>query len=222
MLQPNEGTHARVVFGCGSQARYVIDNLRSHGEDRILGLVDLETGGAVGRVMNGVTVKWTFEQALAELDPRQVEVIIAHGKNALRKRVVEALSSKGFRFFSAVHERASVSPSATLGDGCIVNAGAVLLPNCRLERFVIVHSGAVIEHDCVLSERANVAPGVHLAGRVKVGTDAYVYTGAAVVPDVTIGANAVVGAGAVVLADVPEGACVVGNPARPIRRSAPA
>jgi sugar O-acyltransferase (sialic acid O-acetyltransferase NeuD family) len=203
-----------VVFGCGSQARYVIDNLRSHGPDELVGLVDLETGAGVGQEWNGVRVRWSRDQALAELDPATCRVIVAHGDNALKCRIAEQLSQAGFRFFSAVHARALVSPSAEIGEGSIVNAGAILLPNCVLERHVIVHSGAVIEHDCVLGEGANVAPGVNLAGRVRVGRGAYLYTGSIVIPKVEIGAFAVVGAGAVVLKNVPEGGRVVGNPAR--------
>jgi sugar O-acyltransferase (sialic acid O-acetyltransferase NeuD family) len=209
--------HSRVIFGCGSQARYVIDNLRSRGADAVAGLVDLESGGAVGRVFNDVPVRWNRERALAELDPASTEVVIAHGKNALKRELAEELGRRGFRFFSALHERAIISPSARIGEGCIVNAGAVLLPNSELRAHVIVHSGAVIEHDCVLAERSNVAPGVHLAGRVEVGQDAYVYTGAAVIPGVKIGARAVVGAGSVVLRDVPDDVTVVGNPARELR-----
>ena len=206
-----------MIFGCGSQSRYVIANLRSHGPDALVGMVDLESGGAVGRVINDVPVKWNRERALAELDPASTEVVIAHGKNALKRELALELGRLGFRFFRAVHERAIVSPSARVGEGCIVNAGAVLLPNSELRAHAIVHSGAVIEHDCVLDERCNVAPGVHLAGRVEIGQDAYVYTGAAVIPQVKIGARAVVGAGAVVLRDVPDDVTVAGNPAREIR-----
>ena len=208
---------SRVIFGCGSQARYVIDNLRSRGEGNVAGLVDLEKGDAVGRVVNDVPVRWNRESALSELDPAATEVVIAHGKNELKRELAVELARRGFRFFSAVHERASVSQNASIAEGCIVNAGAVLLPNAELRAHVIVHSGAVIEHDCVLSERCNVAPGVHLAGRVRVGPDAYVYTGASVIPGVTIGARAVVGAGSVVLRDVPDDAVVAGNPARTLR-----
>jgi len=56
---------------------------------------------------------------------------------------------------------------------------------------------------------------------IVVGDNAWLGGGAVVLPGVTIGSDAVVGAGAVVTRDVPDGAVVVGNPARPIARSAP-
>lgn len=208
----------RVVFGCGSQARYVIDNLRSRGQREVFGLVDIEGGAQVGKSVSGVEVRWDRSRALAELDSDSCEVIVAHGNAGLKRALVSELSSLGFAFFSAIHDRAIVSGSASVAAGCIVNPGAVLLPDSRLEAHVIVHSGAVVEHDCLLEEGCNIAPGVSLAGRVRVGPDAVLYTGCCVIPGRQIGARAVVGAGAVVVRDVPAEACVVGNPARSIQR----
>lgn len=204
----------RVVFGCAAQALYVIDNLKSRGEPAPSALVDIEAGANVGAEVLGVPVKWTREAALAALKPRNTLVIVAIGNNAKKHEVVEDLAKRGFGFFSAVHSAAQVSSSVTVADGCIVNAGAVVLPRATLQAHAIVHSGAVVEHDCVIGEGANIAPGAALAGRVQVGAWAYVYTGASVAPRIRIGAGAIVGAGAVVIRDVPDGVTVVGNPAR--------
>jgi sugar O-acyltransferase (sialic acid O-acetyltransferase NeuD family) len=205
-----------VVFGCGSQGRYCVDNLGARAA-RLLALVDVEAGAMVGREVNGVPVRWNRASALAELEVDSVDVIVAHGDNELKLRIAEELAARGFRFASAVHPAASISPSASIAAGCIVNAGAIVLPDAVIEPHVIIHSGAVIEHDCVIGAGTNVAPGVRLAGRVRVGRLAYLYTGCIIVPELSVGERAVVGAGAVVLEDVPDGACVVGNPARRLR-----
>jgi sugar O-acyltransferase (sialic acid O-acetyltransferase NeuD family) len=200
-----------VVFGCGSQARYVIDNMESR-EGLVDAMVDLEEGAMVGKFVNGVPVRWKLSDALSELDPDVCTVIIAHGDNALKLRLAGELSQKGFAFATAIHVRASVSPSASIAQGCIVNSGAVIMPNTVIEPHATIHSGSVIEHDCVIGTCANIAPGVSLAGRVRVGKCSYLYTGCCIIPKVTIGENAVIGAGAVVLKDVPDNAKVVGNP----------
>ena len=206
-----------VIFGCGSQAAYVIDNLRSHGIAGLCGTVDLEGNLPVPREVDDVPVRWRCQEAVEKLDPASCQVIVAHGDNRLKMRVVAKLQERGFRFLNALHREAIVSATAQVGEGCIVNPGVVLQPRSKLEAHVIVHSGSIIEHDCVVEEGANIAPGVTLAGRVRVGREAYVYTGSSVIPGIRIGARAVVGAGAVVLEDVAEGASVVGNPARRIR-----
>lgn len=207
-------TDSIIIFGCGSQAVYVIDNLRSRNIEPVAA-VDLEKGAMVGGDIEGVPVRWGLDDALAEPSPDEFQAIVAHGDNALKMCAAEALVGRGFRFRSALHRHASISPAASVGEGCILNAGAVVMPRARIGAHVIVHAQAVVEHDCDIADGANIAPGVSLAGRVTVGTEAYLYTGCSVAPEVTIGARAVVGAGAVVLDDVAEGDCVVGNPARP-------
>lgn len=206
-----------VIFGCGSQARYVIDILSAGGGPAPTALVDIEGASQVGTPVDGVPVKWSYQQALEALDSAACKVMVAHGDNIEKLRIAQELEGRGFSFATAIHAKAVISPTAHVGDGCIVNAGVVLMPSARLERHVIVHSGSVIEHDCVIGEGANIAPGVSLAGRVSVGTGAYVYTGSSVIPNVRIGHRAVVGAGAVVIEDVPDNARVVGIPARRIR-----
>ncbi len=208
-------TSSIVIFGCGSQALYTVDNLRSQDIDAVA-IVDLEDGEMVGRDIEDVPIRWSLDDALRELDPESTRVIVAHGDNTLKMRVARTLSERGFRFVSALHRKAAISPMADIGDGCIINAGAAVMPHARIGRHVIVHGTAIVEHDCRIGDGANIAPGVSLAGRVTVGAEAYLYTGCCVVPKVSIGARAVVGAGAVVLRNVPEDISVAGNPARPL------
>lgn len=205
-----------IVFGCGSQALYVVENRRAAGLPAPVAMVDLESGSMVGAAVAGVPIRWNLNDGIGQLDPAGHEVIVAHGDNRRKIEVATLLERFGVRFASAVHPGAMVSPLAILGSGCIVNAGAVVMPQARLGSHVVLHAMSVVEHDCVLEDGANLAPGATLAGRVTVGRGAYVYTGAVVVPKCRIGAFAVVGAGAVVLRDVAEGTTVVGNPARPL------
>ncbi|MBM3944614.1 MAG: acetyltransferase [SAR202 cluster bacterium] len=216
-LTPAPSTHNRVVFGCGSQARYVADNWHSNDQALPSYFVDVEGTGRAPKEINGIQVLQNYGEALALLTPASYAAVVAHGDNALKMTVASELQKKGFSFQSAVHRQAVISESAHIGEGSIVNPGAVLLPGAKLGRHVIAHSGCVIEHDCVVEDGANIAPGATLAGRVYVGTQAYLYTGCIVIPGVRIGVRAVVGAGAVVLEDVPDDAVVVGNPARRIR-----
>ena len=165
-----------IVFGCGSQALYVVENRRAAGLPTPLAMVDLETGGLVGRDVAGVPIRWNLADSLARLDLARHEVIIAHGDNRRKLDLADVLLRHGARFASALHPAALISPLATLGDGCILNAGAVVMPQARLGQHVVLHSMAVVEHDCVVEDGANLAPGATLAGRVTVGRGAYVYT----------------------------------------------
>ena len=203
-----------VVLGCGSQARYVIDNLVSRGLPAPIALVDIEDGRMVGASINGVPVRWSLADMARHLRPDRCGFVVAHGENQRKLDIVERFASRGFTFHAALHASASISPSARIGSGAIVNAGAVILPNATVHEHAIVHSGCVIEHDCSIGRAANIASGATLAGRVEVGMAAYLYTGCRIAPGVKIGAHAVIGAGAVVLSSIPDRAVAFGVPAR--------
>jgi sugar O-acyltransferase (sialic acid O-acetyltransferase NeuD family) len=126
--------------------------------------------------------------------------------------------SHGLHHFPALADPTSVlASSATLDEGTVVNAVAVIGSNTQIGRFVHVNRTASIAHDDVIGDYATVGPGAVLAGSVTVGVGAFIGAGVVCAPEVTIGANAVVGAGSVVVKEVGPGTVVVGNPARTIR-----
>lgn len=205
----------RIIFGSGSQAIYVLDIVRAMGWADPLAFVDLQKNPSKGAELAGIPLVG-FEEACSRWAPCEAMVIVAHGNNKLKMATADSLNSAGFSFFQAISPYAMVSPLAKIADGCIVNAGAVILPGAVLSAHVIVHSGAVIEHDCVINEACNIAPGVTLAGRVNVDSGAYLYTGCSIAPGIHIGKGAVIGAGSVVLKSIPDFGRFAGNPAKPI------
>ena len=132
----------------------------------------------------------------------------------LRDRLVR---DHGIRFDSLVHPRAELSPTASLGEGVIVNAGAVIASWADVGDFCMINRGATIGHDCRISAFANIRPGAHVASNVRIGGGATIGIGATVIEDVTIGNDAYVAAGAVVIADVTPDTRVAGVPARIIK-----
>jgi UDP-perosamine 4-acetyltransferase len=135
-----------------------------------------------------------------------------------RIRLYNRLREIGFDIVSAVHPRATISPSAAVGQGLTVMANAVINAGARLGDDVTINTSAIVEHDCALENHVHIAPGAGLASGVFVGEAAHIGLGASVRQCIRIGRGALVGAGAVVVADVPDNTVVVGVPARVLRR----
>lgn len=131
-----------------------------------------------------------------------------------RLAVAQRLTLRGLKPITAVHPRAWVADSATLGAGCQILGMAAVSEEVTLGRQCIVNTSASVDHECLLGDGVHIMPGATLAGCVEVGDFATIGSNATVLPRLRIGAGAIVGAGAVVTRDVPEGAVVVGSPAR--------
>lgn len=111
-------------------------------------------------------------------------IIVAVGDNASRKREVEALENSKFPIL--IHPKAWASPSATIGEGTVIMAGAVVQAEALIGKHVIVNTGATVDHDAIVGDYAHIAPGAHLCGNVHVGEGALVGVGVGVAPNTKI------------------------------------
>lgn len=100
-----------------------------------------------------------------------------------------------------------ICEGVTIGDGVFIGHGVTFV-NDRRPRATTADGSLQTDADwscerTVIENGASIGSGVTLLGGV------------------TVGENALIGAGSVVTRDVPPGATVAGNPARPLRASAP-
>ena len=131
-----------------------------------------------------------------------------------------AVKERAARYFGlgnlakVISPHAYVSPSATVGEGCILQRGVSVMADASLGIACKVNLNATVHHDSVVGDYCTLAPGATLLGYVTVGARSFVGAAAVVMPHVTIGEGAVVGAGAVVTKNVAPGSVVAGIPAR--------
>jgi UDP-perosamine 4-acetyltransferase len=213
VAQPTSDSNADrrvVVAGAGGHAKVAIEALRFSGW-KVIGCTDPDP---TARTVVGAPVLGT-DDILAEIRRSGVSFAFpAVGANAARQRLGEHLRKLGFTLPRAIAPNAVIAPSAHVGAGVAIFAGAVINAEAEVADFAILNTNASVDHDCKVGVAAHVAPGCALAGCVVVGDRAFIGAGASVIPGVMIGSDTMVGAGSVVVRDVADGVTVMGVPAR--------
>ena len=202
-----------LIIGAGGHGQVVADILqaqRTAGERVVVvGYVD-DDDSLQQKLRLGIVVLGRIA-AIPEIDHNAL--IVALGDNGRRAKLQERTSKPGVRFAIARHPSAIVASGATVGEGSMICARAVVGCESRIGRGVILNTASTVDHHASIGDFVHIAPGVHLGGDVSVGDEALVGLGAVVLPGLRIGSRAVVGAGAVVTRNVPAGATVTGVPA---------
>ncbi len=209
-----------VITGAGGHALVLIETVRSVGRWIVAALTDPAVKGEV----LGVPVVGD-DDVLPKLREKGIAAALV-GVGSTRQptrrvELYEKLMDLEFRLPTVYHMRSDVSPTAELGDGTVVMAGAIINARAIVGRNVIVNTGSVIEHEARIGDHVHIAPGAMVGGDVGIEPRVHVGMGAVVLEGVTVGQGAVIGAGAVVRKDVAPNMLCVGVPAEPIRQLDP-
>lgn len=202
-----------VIYGSGGHAKVVADLLIAAGED-VVGFVDDEPSREGAEVLGlPVLGGWAWLEAAED-----VGAALGIGSNQVRYALAKRCAASGVPLVTGVHPRAVVARSATLAEGAMVMAGALINPDARVGRGAIVNTGAVVEHDVVIGDFAHLSPNAATGGGARLDEQAHVGVGAVLLPLARVGARSIVGGGAVVTKAVPADVVAAGVPARVIRR----
>lgn len=198
-----------VIIGAGGHAKVIIELLRGSGVT-IAGLTDADS---TPRNVLGVPVLGDDGLLPILLSQGIRNAFVALGDNRLRLDIGVGLQALGFHLVNAISPRATISPSARLGCGIAIMAGAVINAEAKIGDLVIINTGAGIDHETVLGAACHIGPGVAIAGGVRIGSSALLGIGSSVAPGRTVGEGAIIGAGACVIHDVNPYVTAVGVPA---------
>lgn len=188
------GGHAKVLLG-------LIRQLNLH----LLGVCDPALSAKQVAEWQGLPVLGDDDYLnTQEID--QIELVLGVGQiigNKIRQSIYERFSNKGFIFPSLIHPNAFVDPSACLGKGVQIMAGAIVQPDARIGDNVIVNTSASIDHDCVIGSHVHVAPGATVCGGVQIESEAFIGAGSVIVQELVIGRSSVVPAGTLLTKNLP-------------------
>ena len=206
-----------VVYGAGGNGREIAETIiaaRAAGADwDLLGFLDdaLELEGT--EVM-GLPVLGPGEW-LADHPKAQPVMGLGHPRD--RRAAAEKTSNLGRAWATVIHPSAVISPSAKVGEGCVIFVGAILSNGCRLGRLVQVGFNSIVHHDTEVDDLVAIMAHVTLAGNMHVGEGTFLGIGTSTRQGTSIGEWTMVGAGASVVKDIPAYCVAVGVPARPTR-----
>jgi spore coat polysaccharide biosynthesis protein SpsF len=166
------------------------------------------------REWRGLPAFCSDREALEAMQPDSV--ILAIDDPVIRRRV--DIFYQEHRVSAVTLTDGAIDPSATLGEGTVVQLGGGVTTHCRLGRAVRVNMAALVMHDAKIGDYATIAPRAVVLGRATIGAGAYIGANSTILSDRTVGAGAIVGAGAVVTRDVADATVVAGVPARVLRK----
>ena len=158
------------------------------GRDELVGFVDdgADANAKVwGYPILGRTDSLHTLRALADT------VVVAIGNNAVREKLHARVRDAGFELLNVIHPAAYVSPTAILGAGCAVMAGAVVGTEAQLGEGVIVNCGATVDHHCRVDAFGHLGVNACMAGGSVLGHRAWMQAGAALGYGVKIAADTV-------------------------------
>ncbi|HTK19659.1 MAG TPA: acetyltransferase [Mucilaginibacter sp.] len=195
-----------VIFGYSGHAFVIIDMLLSN--NYVLeGYYDTSL-----QKNNPFNLPYLGKDDAATLD-KNYHAFVCIGNNLIRASIFQKLKERDISYPPLFHKHSSTSNYATVGNGTVVMAGAVINPLAKVGEGVICNTSSVIEHECVINNYAHIAPGAVLAGNVEVGERSFIGANAVIRQGIVIGSDVVIGAGAVVVKHVANGSTVYGNPA---------
>jgi len=208
-----------LVVGSSGHARVVIDIVQQEGRYEIVGLVDRYR--CVDETVLGYPIVGGEEDLPDLMLSKSVTgIVVAIGDNFVRSQMADFIERHcpELCFISAIHPRASIAPSVSVGEGTVAMAGAVVNANSSIGRFCILNTNSSLDHDSVMEDFSSLAPGVTTGGNCKIGHTSAIGIGATLCHQVAVGQHTIVGAGSLLLKSVGSYVVTQGVPAKVVRQ----
>lgn len=170
--------HRVLIAGASIYGEMIAELVHMLPDLELVGFVD-DAPKMQGKTVCGVPVLGTLSE-LSEIATSHnvTDVAIGLGDNDLRAQIASIVKQQGVRLARLIHPQASVSNTAKLQPGVIVDAQAYVGPYCELAEGVAIWPGAVISHHTRIGAYAAVKPGAVIGGHSSVASGLKIEIGA--------------------------------------------
>jgi len=148
---------------------------------------------------------------------KNIPLIITPDSPVVRKKLHDHYANLGFSFLSLVSDKAIISGSATILEGCVIQDIVNVSAESLIGEFVKLNTMCNIMHNVFIGNYSTVAPNAVILGNVTIGQFCYIGSNSTILPNITICDNTIIGAGAVVTKSIKEPGTFVGSPAKLIK-----
>lgn len=87
---------------------------------------------------------------------RYDEIIVAIGNPDIRSDFYEKIVELPYNIATLISNKAYVSPSAIVGEGCVIEPMAVIHTECEIKKGCFISAGAVVNHAAVCEEFVHI------------------------------------------------------------------
>ena len=131
-----------------------------------------------------------------------------------RRAILEFIREHSIPMLSLISPKADLAESVRMGEGVYIGHRVLVSCDTRIGDAVLINQGAVIGHDCRIEENVSIAPLVFLGGNVTVGSDTMIGARATLRQGVSVGASCLVGMGSIVIKNLKAGSTTLQMPSK--------
>lgn len=180
----------------------------------IIGIIDKKGNGKY----RNYNIICSDEEAISFYNSlKNIPLIITPDSPLVRKKLHVHYANLGFSFSSLVSNKANLSRSAIILEGCVIQDMVNVSAESVIGKFAKLNTMCNIMHNVFLGNYSTVAPNAVILGNVTIGEFCYIGSNSTILPNISICDNTIIGAGAVVTRSIKEPGKYVGSPARQIK-----